>query len=46
MQRLGATIEMEVEIYATVLANKPIPWKPMHSNKWWIRESSNFPKEG
>jgi hypothetical protein len=32
MQRHGSRTEIEVQIYATHLANKPTPQKPTYSN--------------
>jgi hypothetical protein len=39
MHRQGTEIEREVNIYATNLANKLSPRKPMHRIKWRIRQT-------
>jgi hypothetical protein len=40
MHRLGTTMEIEVDVYATNLANKPCPRRSLHSNELRINETN------
>jgi hypothetical protein len=43
MHRHGNTVQMEVKIYATNLANKSSPRKSMHNNEWRFIETNLVP---
>jgi hypothetical protein len=45
MHRLGTAVEIEVDVYATDLANKPCPQRPMHSIELRISETSLVPTD-